>query len=267
MNILLLYLLRLALAYITTTISFFVLSALSFALPYTSFLARLLSSYLSLILCATYGVFASLFLRLTGYHRASQYVTARSFKWVMYLSTGVVFDIVEGLEYLNTRPCVIIGNHQSELDVLLLGTIFPPYCAVTAKSSLKLVPFLGWFMALSGTVFIDRSNRTDALKAFEGAAEEMRRERQSVFIFPEGTRSYARQPEMGAFKKGAFHLAVKAGVPVVPVVCSNYWGVLGAKEWRFRAGRIPVKGKPTLCLCVVLSNPLSPFLPAIWGGW
>lgn len=97
-------------------------------------------------------------------------------------------------------------------------------------------------MALSGTVFIDRSNRNSAVAAFAGAAEEMKRERQSVFIFPEGTRSYASGPEMGMFKKGAFHLAVQAGVPVVPVVCANYWGVLSVEEKRFRAGRIPVKG-------------------------
>ena len=97
-------------------------------------------------------------------------------------------------------------------------------------------------MALSGTVFIDRSNRTDALKAFDGAAEEIRREKQNVFIFPEGTRSYAKAPTLGAFKKGAFHLAVKAQVDVVPVVAGCYWGVLGPGERRFRAGRIPVKG-------------------------
>ncbi len=75
----------------------------------------------------------------------------------------------------------------------------------------------------------------------------MRKERQSVFIFPEGTRSYAEGPEMGAFKKGAFHLAVKAGVDIVPVVAGNYWGVLSVKEKRFRAGRIPVSGE----LCAV----------------
>lgn len=96
-------------------------------------------------------------------------------------------------------------------------------------------------MALSGTVFIDRGDREGAMRAFEGAAEEMKRERQSVFIFPEGTRTYADGPVMGAFKKGAFHLAVQAGVDVVPVVCANYWGVLSVREQRFRAGRIPVK--------------------------
>ena len=92
-------------------------------------------------------------------------------------------------------------------------------------------------------MFIDRSNRESAVAAFAGAAEEMRRERQSVFIFPEGTRSHARGPEMGGFKKGAFHLAVQAGVPVVPVVVANYWGVLGVPEKRFRSGVIPVRSE------------------------
>ena len=98
-------------------------------------------------------------------------------------------------------------------------------------------------MALSGTVFIDRSNSTSAHAAFDKAAAEMRKERQSVFIFPEGTRSYAQGPEMGAFKKGAFHLAIKAGVDIVPVVAGNYCGVLSVREKRFRAGDIPVKGE------------------------
>ena len=100
-------------------------------------------------------------------------------------------------------------------------------------------------MALSGTVFVDRSNRDSALKMFEGAANEMRRHRQSVFIFPEGTRSYARRPELMGFKKGAFHLAIKAQVPILPVVAANYSGVFShgggkGKGKVFRPGTIPV---------------------------
>ena len=134
--------------------------------------------------------------------------------------------------------------------MLLLGTIFPRYCSVTAKKQLKRMPFLGWFMALSGTVFIDRSNRNTAMKAFEGAAEEMRDKRQSVFIFPEGTRSNAEEPMLLPFKKGAFHLAIQAGVPIVPVVSACYWGVLGVREWRFRRGRIPVIGIQESFVCL-----------------
>ena len=96
-------------------------------------------------------------------------------------------------------------------------------------------------MALSGTVFIDRKNSTSARAAFEGAATEMQTHKQSVFIFPEGTRSYAKGPEMGGFKKGAFHLAVQAQCPVLPVVCANYWGLLGGRERRFRPGSVPVR--------------------------
>ena len=148
-----------------------------------------------------------------------------------------------GQDNLDTRPAVFIGNHQTALDVLLLGTILPKYCSVTAKKSLARTPFLGWFMALSGTVFIDRANQATARKAFEGAADEIKKERQSVFIFPEGTRSYAEEPMLLGFKKGAFHLAIQAGVPIVPVVAGCYWGVLGARERRFRAGKIPVKSE------------------------
>ncbi|KAL9137304.1 MAG: hypothetical protein Q9175_001485 [Cornicularia normoerica] len=237
-------LLRLFTFYFGLTTTFFTLSF--FSVPTASFYARLLASYGCLILCAIYGVFASLALRLFGKHRISQWTVARAFRYTMALTTGIHFEIVSGKEYLSTRPCVLIGNHQSELDVLLLGTIFPPYCSVTAKRSLRLVPFLGWFMALSGTVFIDRSNSASAHAAFDKAAAEMRKERQSVFIFPEGTRSYAEGPEMGTFKKGAFHLAVKAEVDIVPVVAGNYWGVLSAKDKRFRAGSIPVKVLPPI---------------------
>ena len=71
----------------------------------------------------------------------------------------------------------------------------------------------------------------------------MREKRQSVFIFPEGTRSNATEPMLLGFKKGAFHLAIQAKVPIVPIVAACYAGVLSPKEWRFRSGEIPVVGE------------------------
>ena len=163
---------------------------------------------------------------------------------MMRYTTGITFTIEDPNDWLNTtRPAVFIGNHQTELDVLMLGCIFPKYCSVTAKKSLKSVPFLGWFMSLSGSVFIDRSNSNDARAAMAGAANEITTEKQSVYMFPEGTRSYSKEPTLLPFKKGAFHLAVQAGVPIVPVVVANYSHVLYMKGWRFRSGSIPVKGR------------------------
>ena len=143
------------------------------------------------------------------------------------------------------RPAVFIGNHQTELDVLMLGCMFPKYCSVTAKKSLKNWPFLGWFMTLSGSVFIDRKNSKDARAAMAGAAEQIKTLKQSVYMFPEGTRSYAKEPMLLPFKKGAFHLAVQAQVPIVPVVAANYSDTLYIKGMVFKSGKIPCKGRFT----------------------
>lgn len=96
-------------------------------------------------------------------------------------------------------------------------------------------------MALSKTVFIERKSRSQAVAAFDNAAEQMHKNRQSVYIFPEGTRSYYDRPDLLPFKKGAFHLAVQAQVPILPVVVANYSNVLDVRRKLFRPGTIPVK--------------------------
>ncbi|EKG15130.1 Phospholipid/glycerol acyltransferase [Macrophomina phaseolina MS6] len=210
------------------------------------FAARALASITCLIVAACYGVVSSVALRAVGYGGLSQWTTARAFKWIMWASTGVSFVVVEGEEYLGERPAVFVGNHQTELDVLMLGCVFPKYCSVTAKKSLKYTPFLGWFMTLSKSVFIDRGNSKTARAAFDSAANFMRDQKQSVYIFPEGTRSYAESPELLPFKKGAFHLAVQAQVPIVPIVVANYSNVLNIKKKVFNSGTVPVKVLPPI---------------------
>ena len=234
------YLAYFVVGYTALTLAFYMLSLV---VPKAAFVARLLASYLALVICALYGVLASIVLRLVGRGQIAQWATARSFKYVMAAATGITFDVSDPGHHLDTvRPAVFIGNHQTELDVLMLGCMFPKYCSVTAKSSLRRVPFLGWFMSLSGSVFIDRKNSRDAREAMQGAADEIRARRQSVYMFPEGTRSYAREPMLLPFKKGAFHLAVQAQVPIVPCVVANYSHILSVRGMVFTSGRIPVKG-------------------------
>jgi lysophosphatidate acyltransferase len=96
-------------------------------------------------------------------------------------------------------------------------------------------------VALSKTVFIERTSRSQAVAAFDKAAQQMHSERQSVYIFPEGTRSYYDHPDLLPFKKGAFHLAIQAQVPVVPIVVANYSNVLNMKRKIFTTGRIPIR--------------------------
>lgn len=119
-----------------------------------SFAAFSLTAIIMLLLCAAYGIFASIALRCIGYGGLSQWTVGRAFKWTMWLTTGVTFEIqgsmkreggISGEDAITMRPAVFVGNHQSELDVLMLGCMFPKYCSVTAKDSLKWMPFLGQF--------------------------------------------------------------------------------------------------------------------------
>ncbi|KAL2123987.1 hypothetical protein VTJ04DRAFT_352 [Mycothermus thermophilus] len=215
---------------------------LSFIIPKAAFVARALAAYITALISSLYGVFVALALRPFGLSGLAQWAVARSYKYLMLWTTGVTFEVEDPHGYLDSvRPAVFVGNHQTELDVLMLGCMFPKFCSVTAKASLRRVPFLGWFMALSGTVFLNRSNSKDARQAMSGAAETMRSRRQSVYIFPEGTRSYTKEPTLLPFKKGAFHLAVQAQVPIVPVVVANYSHVFWIKGMVFKSGRVPCK--------------------------
>ncbi|KAF1919458.1 hypothetical protein BDU57DRAFT_593306 [Ampelomyces quisqualis] len=236
------------------------LRVLSLVLPpgpaqLVSFIAFTITAFGLMIACASYGVVAGILFRLVGYGGLVQWTVGRAFKWSMWLTTGVSFQVtgsmkreggMTGEDALTLRPAVFVGNHQTEMDVLMLGTFFPKWTSVTAKSSLKWTPFLGWFMTLSKTVFIDRANRAMSRATFDTAAETMVSERQNVFIFPEGTRSYAEEPTLLPFKKGAFHLAVQAQVPIVPVVCANYENVLNVKKKKFRPGTIDITVLPPI---------------------
>ncbi|KAH8176311.1 acyltransferase domain-containing protein [Sarocladium implicatum] len=227
------------LGYTALTVALYMVSLV---VPRAAFVARSLATYGTGLFVAFLGAIASLILTLFGRQQIAQWFTARLYKYLAIVTTGVTFKVEDPNNVLGkTRPAVFIGNHQTELDVLMLGCMFPKYCSVTAKSSLKHVPFLGWFMRLSGTIFIDRKNAKDAREAMKGAATEIQQKQQSVYMFPEGTRSYAKEAGLLPFKKGAFHLAVQAGVPIVPVVVANYSHIMFVRDMVFNAGTIPVK--------------------------
>ena len=94
-------------------------------------------------------------------------------------------------------------------------------------------------MLFSGAIFVNRGNSKEAQKSLAEAGETMKRQHTSLWIFPEGTRSSQETSNLLPFKKGAFHLAVQAGLPIIPVVCENYWrlyrkGVLESGNLRIR---------------------------------
>ena len=126
---------------------------------------------------------------------------------------------VEGEEHLwSHRPAVFIFNHQSGLEMILLLKMLRRDFTGIAKQELRNNPVFGPLFRASGVVFVDRSNTAKAIQALGPAVEALRHGR-SLIIAPEGTRS--KTPTVGPFKKGAFRLAMEAGVPIVPIVFRN----------------------------------------------
>ncbi len=230
-----------------TATSLFILHTFSHrAAPFVGFVARTTFAYASLVACTTYGIVALVVVHALNLRFAYvQWTVFKLFKYLGSFATGITFDIIDdGEKILDRRhPTVFVLNHQTELDVLLLCWIWPQRCSVTAKKSLRHFPFLGWFLSLAGTIYIDRVDPSAARKAFEDAATMMYDNGHSVLIFPEGTRSYAAKPMLLPFKKGAFHLAVQGSFEIVAIVAANYSHLLHPNLMRFNAGRIQVKGK------------------------
>jgi len=131
---------------------------------------------------------------------------------------GVDLRVI-GEEHLwSQRPAVFVFNHQSGIDMLLLCRLLRRDIVGVAKQEIRRNPIFGPAFALTGTVFIDRFDRERAVAALAPAVETLR-QGISIVLAPEGTRSATPRP--GRFKKGAFHLAMAAGVPIVPIVFRN----------------------------------------------
>ncbi|TXT13406.1 hypothetical protein VHUM_00773 [Vanrija humicola] len=213
---------------------------------------RITVYYVLLVFTGFVATFESIICALLGQRSNTNYYVARTFWHLAGPIIGWNFE-VEGEEHLlaladkppKERSAVLIGNHQHVIDILYLGRIFPKHAAIMAKKSLKLVPGLGTFMMLSNTVFIDRKNNKSAVQAMNDAGQEMKRKGVSLFIFPEGTRHLAAEPELLPFKKGAFYLAVQSGAPIIPIVVESYYKLLRPGHY-FKRGTLKIKILPPI---------------------
>jgi putative phosphoserine phosphatase/1-acylglycerol-3-phosphate O-acyltransferase len=157
--------------------------------------------------------------------------------------TGVELN-VEGEEHLwSQRPAVFIFNHQSGLDSILMAQLTQRDVVGVAKKELETTPIVGPLMKAAGVVFVDRGDRAKAIEAMQPAVEAMRKGL-SVVIAPEGTRSATRK--LGRFKKGAFHMAMAAGVPIVPVVLKNALDALPRNGLVIRPATVDVVVHPPI---------------------
>jgi len=156
-------------------------------------------------------------------------------KWVM-LSTGITVEvkglenIVDGCQYIFT------GNHESALDIPVAIASLPISPVFLAKKELFRIPVFGWGLKAAGMVRVNRQNREKAKVSVDRAVKILHARDVSVIIYPEGTRSL--DDRLLAFKKGGFLLAIRSGLPVVPITILGAQAIVSKKSLTLNPGKI-----------------------------
>lgn len=127
------------------------------------------------------------------------------------------------------NPAIYIGNHQNNYDMVTISYMVRPRTVSVGKKSLIWIPFFGILYWITGNIFLDRENRTKAHSTMAQLAHRINEDNLSIWMFPEGTRSRGRG--LLPFKTGAFHAAISAGVPIIPVVCSTTHNKINLNRW------------------------------------
>lgn len=164
--------------------------------------------------------------------------------WIAWILAGCGIRIVsEGVDDLDPhQPAIFMSNHQSVIDIAALIHTIPFSFRFVAKRELTRIPLFGWAMVLGGHVIIDRGNRPKAMRSLEKAARQIAGGTH-VIMYPEGTRGP--DGRLQAFKKGGFHLAIAAQVPIIPVTVSGTQRITPRRSLRIESGPVKIHyGKP-----------------------
>ncbi len=180
---------------------------------------------LALVIICSISVVYSL---LRPFHRNNVYHTARFLgKIPKILGVEVEVRIPESVKDIG--PVVWMANHQNSYDLFTHANAVLPGTVSVGKKSLKWIPFFGQMYWLSGNILIDRKNTSKAMNTIELTADKIKKDKLSIWMFPEGTRS--RGKGLLPLKTGAFRTAMQAEVPIVPICASNQVGTINLNRW------------------------------------
>ena len=201
---------------------------------------------LRLLLLAVHFIAVGIIGLLIGLSRPFHVDNTRRFARLYGLATRYILgiEVQAEVDALHTQApgYVIVANHQSNLDLFLMGRQIAPRTVSMGKKSLKWLPLFGQLFWLGGNVLIDRSNAYKAQRALAATTRALSEQQTTIWVFPEGTRN--RRRHLQAFKKGAFQMAIDAGVPIIPVCISRYAGTLRLNRWR--SGEVRIKALPAI---------------------
>lgn len=175
--------------------------------------------YFGLIM-AIAGVLGLLISIPRPFHKNNTYPIALFMRVFVTPVLGIEFEIEGKDKAVAAQPCVFISNHQNNYDIVVAAETVPPGTVSLGKKQMIFFPIFGWYYWLAGHILIDRGNRKKAFASMEKVKHAINKDGKSVWIMPEGTRSKGRG--ILPFKKGAFHTAIQAQCPVVPLAISTW---------------------------------------------
>jgi 1-acyl-sn-glycerol-3-phosphate acyltransferase len=193
------------------------------------------------------GVFLSLYIIVAGIPLLLYTVISKNPGALYWAGVhGVMFFVravgvrvrVAGTERIPSGTCLFIANHTSAADAPAVVGAIPRRIAILLKKSLFGYPIVGQAFHLAHFIPVDRSNQESAIASLEKTIEAMRAG-QSFLIYPEGTRSP--DGRLQEFKKGAVVMAIKAGVPIVPIACSGAHRIMRKHSLEIHPGEILVE--------------------------
>ena len=162
------------------------------------------------------------------FHKDNVYIAGQLYS-LMAKVVGLKIVIKKDPAVKLNEPYVFIANHQNSFDVITICKAALPGVVTIGKKSLKWIPIFGQIYWLSGNILIDRKNSGRARNTLDVAANKIANKKTSVWLFPEGTRSYGRG--ILPFKQGAFRLAKSTNEPVVMVTASNMHKKVKWNRW------------------------------------
>jgi len=203
-----------------------------------SFLRSLLFSTPLIVLSTIVMGIVSLAVSLFDSTGDLQHAVARAWGKTL-LAVSFIRVRVEGLEKLDPRAhYVFAANHASYMDIPALLACLPCQFRFFAKTGLYKIPFLGWYLKRAGHFPVDRSNARNSLKSMSEGARLVAGRGVSVLLFPEGGRNPV---GLRTFKEGAAYIAIKAGVPILPIAIVGMRPLLPMGSIHLRAGRAVVR--------------------------
>ena len=174
--------------------------------------------------------------------------------WARLVLWGAGIEIRgEGIETIDReRRYILIANHHSYFDIPCIFAAIPQPIRFMAKKSLFSIPIFGWALGRAGFIPVDRKNRRTAVKSFDLAAERIRKGN-TVVVFPEEGRSRTR--EMRPFQRGAFLLALKSELEMVPMAIDGTYDIFRVGAKRITPGRVTIHvGTPIPCAGLTLRD-------------